>query len=194
MLPIPQVPVPQRMETEVVLVPLPIVMALALVVPMFSPAAPPVSMDRLLAPPEEIDKAPPAVRTVLVPSETVPEPACKVRLPAPVLQTAAAAEVRVKAPELVVRELAALPARLTAPPEVVIPALPVMRLEKVLAPARVWPEVLIRPMSVALADCRYRELPTMVAPLALGPWVSTVPIELTPVPVAARRHKLAPES
>jgi hypothetical protein len=66
-----------------------------------------------------------------------------VALVLPRLNAAAASTVRL--PELVVKLDAALPVKETAPPDTVMPALPVSKLENVLAPAKVWVVVFTRP-------------------------------------------------
>jgi hypothetical protein len=59
-----------------------------------------------------------------------------------------------KAPEVVAKVDAALPVSDTAPPVTVMPALPVIRLLKVLAPAQVWAPVDTRPGLVASAQLK----------------------------------------
>jgi hypothetical protein len=105
----------------------------------------------------------------------------------------------VKAPEVVANVEAALPVKDTAPPVTVMPALPVSKELKVLAPASVWAPVETMPAKEASAVCRTRELPTMTAPLVDLVWESRVPMEVTPEPEPPAtspitRHRLEAES
>jgi hypothetical protein len=75
--------------------------------------------------------------------------------------------------------------RLMVPPEMVAPALPVRRLLKVLAPARVWVPVETKPGLLPSAVCKYMLVPDMTAPLADLVWVSMVPTVVTPEPPPA---------
>lgn len=56
---------------------------------------------------------------------------------------------------------------------------------KVLLPAKVWAVVFTRPGKLALADCRNKVLPLILAPLALAVPPSKAPIKLTAVLTAA---------
>ncbi len=100
-----------------------------------------------------------------------------VALVLPRLRAAAASTVR--APLLVVKLEAALPVREIAPPETVSPALPVKRLLKVLAPAKLWTPVVTIPGFVASAGPKVIVVPEIVAPLTCE-LLEKVPTVLTP--------------
>ena len=92
--------------------------------------------------------------------------------------------VPVLVPVLMLVGLLLLAFKLIVAPETVAPALAVSRLEKVLAPPRVWVVVEISPAFVPSATARFRVLPVMVAPLAVGV-PETAPTVLTAVPLCA---------
>jgi hypothetical protein len=109
----------------------PMVTVLALAVPMDTVPVVPVEV------PTSIETLPEAK----APEVTLPEAMVMLEVAAPALLVVETVRplspCRVKAPLVVDKEEAALPCRLTAPPLVVMPALPVIKLEKVLAPASV---------------------------------------------------------
>jgi hypothetical protein len=127
---------------------LPIVMALALPVPRDMVPVLPVLL------PTSIDTLPEAK----APEVTLPEAIVMVLVALPewlaVLSEVAPSPCKLRPPEVVLKLEAALPVRVRAPPVMVAPALPVSRLLKVLAPARVWIPVDTRPGKEPSAVCR----------------------------------------
>ena len=104
-----------------------------------------------------------------------------------------------KAPEVVAKVEAAFPVKDTAPPVTVMPALPVIKPLKDLAPAQVWAPVLTRPGLVMSAQLKVMTPPLIWAPLAKEVQLVKVPTLVTPAPEPPAtsprtRHLLAWES
>src|SRR5665213_2923771 len=145
----------------VVVIPLlPIVMALALPVPIWTRPVVPVELPTSMA----------TLPEAKAPDVTLPDVMLMAEVAAPdtlvVSRLVMPAPCRLSVPEVVDRVELALPVKDTAPPVTVTPALPVRRALKLLAPAQVWAPVLTKPGLVMSAQLKLMVLLLMLAPLA----------------------------